>query len=68
MMNELKRTGKLRNQKLFFISDYNELPEIIRNNTLPDHVCMLSPAASSYDMFINFEERGEVFKKIAENL
>jgi len=68
MMNELKSRGKLKDQKLFFINDYNELPEIIRNNTLPDHVCLLSPAASSYDMFSNFEERGDVFKKIAENL
>jgi len=68
MMNEFKSTGKLKSQKLFFIRNFNELPEIIRNNTLPDHVCLLSPAASSYDMFSNFEERGDVYTKIAENL
>ncbi|MBC34916.1 MAG: UDP-N-acetylmuramoyl-L-alanine--D-glutamate ligase [Bacteroidetes bacterium] len=27
--------------------------------------CLLSPAASSYDQFRNFEERGNMFKKIA---
>jgi len=27
--------------------------------------CLLSPAAASYGMFSNFEERGEVFKKMA---
>jgi UDP-N-acetylmuramoylalanine--D-glutamate ligase len=30
-------------------------------------VCLLSPAASSYDEFRNFEERGKTFKKMAEN-
>lgn len=68
IMNELKSSGILKDQKLFFIPDYNELPEIIRKNTLPGHICLLSPAASSYDMFKNFEERGDVFKKIAEKL
>jgi len=28
-------------------------------------VCLLSPAAASYGMFRNFEERGEVYKKMA---
>jgi UDP-N-acetylmuramoylalanine--D-glutamate ligase len=68
IMKGLKSGGKLKNQKLFFIYRFNELPEIIKQNTLPEHICLLSPAASSYDMFSNFEERGDVFKKIAENL
>jgi UDP-N-acetylmuramoylalanine--D-glutamate ligase len=29
--------------------------------------CLLSPAASSYDAFKNFEERGKAYKKMAEN-
>ncbi len=34
--------------------------ELTPNNT----ICLLSPAASSYDSFKNFEERGNVFKKL----
>ena len=29
-------------------------------------VCLLSPAAASYDRYKNFEERGKVFKELAE--
>jgi len=33
----------------------------------PGRACLLSPAASSYDEFANFEERGKAYKKMAEN-
>jgi UDP-N-acetylmuramoylalanine--D-glutamate ligase len=32
----------------------------------PGDVCLLSPAASSYDQYKNFEERGRKFKHLAE--
>ena len=31
----------------------------------PGDVCLLSPAASSYDQYKNFEERGRKFKALA---
>ena len=34
---------------------------IKKNNTI-----LLSPAAASYDQFINFEKRGDEFKKISK--
>jgi UDP-N-acetylmuramoylalanine--D-glutamate ligase len=55
-------------QQSFVIKSFEELPDIIRANTRKEYICLLSPAAASYDLFNNFEERGEVFKKIAENL
>ena len=37
-------------------------------NTAKGKTCLLSPAASSYDHYKNFEERGRHFKQCVENL
>ena len=34
----------------------------------PGSIVLLSPACASFDMFDNFEHRGDVFKKIVERL
>jgi UDP-N-acetylmuramoyl-L-alanine---L-glutamate ligase len=68
IIDGLKSVGQHPEQKWFFITSYTEIPEIIRLHTRVGSICLLSPAAASYDSFKNFEERGEVFKKIAENL
>lgn len=39
--------------------------DIIKNHALTGDVCLLSPAASSYDRYKNFEERGTLFKELA---
>lgn len=53
---------------LIMISSFNGLGNIIKSNTPQNGICLLSPAASSYDMFENFEHRGQAYKKIAETL
>jgi len=35
--------------------------------TCKDCICLLSPAAASYDQFHNFEHRGDVFKNLIKN-
>jgi UDP-N-acetylmuramoyl-L-alanine---L-glutamate ligase len=52
--------------RIFYASDYFQVVEIARQNTGKGKICLLSPAAASYDMFRNFEDRGEVYKKIVK--
>ena len=51
-------------KNFLFCEDYGTLVETAFRLTAPGKVCLLSPAAPSYDAFKNFEERGEVFKKL----
>ena len=42
--------------------------EAARNEAVPGTVVLLSPACASFDMFVNFEDRGRQFKKIVRGL
>ncbi len=44
--------------------DFEEAVSLAVKHSLPGSVCLLSPAASSYDAFRNFEERGLRFKQL----
>lgn len=46
--------------------DMSHAFDIIKNNAKLNDVCLLSPAAASYDQYVNFEERGRVFKDFAK--
>ena len=52
--------GDIKNFK-----DLNEAFEIIKSLSKNGDVCLLSPAAASYDQYKNFEERGRIFKDLA---
>lgn len=54
-------SGSVR-KKLFFINSFDDFAPVAFRETLPGHVCMLSPAAASYDEFRNFEERGKRYR------
>lgn len=51
---------------LFLAIDYEEVVNLARQHTKKGKICLLSPAAASFDMFRNFEERGDVYKKIVK--
>jgi UDP-N-acetylmuramoylalanine--D-glutamate ligase len=67
-MHELFMSKNDLRQNLFRVSDMEEAFEVIKKVTQPGKICLLSPAAASYDIFRNFEERGSVFKKKARSL
>jgi len=55
---------KKKEQQIFLISRLDEFPELAFKNTRPGYICLLSPAAASYDEFQNFEMRGKRFKEL----
>ncbi len=42
--------------------------EIINSQAHPGDVVILSPGCSSFDMFVSFEDRGTIFKKLVHDL
>lgn len=54
--------------KCVLVKGMEEAFDYISANLFDGDVCLLSPAAASYGMFRNFEERGEVYKKMAAGL
>lgn len=55
-------------EDIFLAQDYARAVELAHHHALPGEVVLLSPACTSWDMFKDFEERGEVFKKLVLEL
>ena len=60
MLQNAGYQGDIKNFK-----DLHEAFEILKSLSKPGDVCLLSPAAASYDQYRNFEERGRLFKTLA---
>jgi UDP-N-acetylmuramoylalanine--D-glutamate ligase len=63
ILHEIKDV-KNPGQTLFLLSRFDEFPGIVMKVTKPGSICLLSPAAASYDEFLNFEMRGKRFKEL----
>lgn len=57
--NRLKNSNK----KTFYFDDLKNAVQKAKEVTKKDTICLLTPAATSYGFFKNFEERGMLFKK-----
>lgn len=53
---------------IYHCLDYEEAVAKAYRIARPGEVVLLSPAGTSFDKFSNFEERGELFKKLVGNL
>ena len=51
---------------LYYYASMEEAFAYLATHAKPGDFCLLSPAASSYDQYKNFEERGRKFKAFAE--
>ena len=52
---------------LYYYPTMEEAFAYLSAHAQPSDVCLLSPAASSYDQYKNFEERGRKFKALAKS-
>ena len=59
----MKEKGLVR-EGLYEVENLDEATALAKKIAKKDSVCLLSPAASSYDHFKNFEVRGDYFRKL----
>ena len=52
----------------FYANTYEEAVRLAKENAVSGDVVLLSSASTSFDMFNNFEERGNLFKELVQNL
>lgn len=57
----------LKNKNVYFCETLKEAVEVAKKVTKKDTICLLSPAASSYNQFKNFEEKGKLYKEYVKN-
>ena len=60
---------KIKNKhvNVYFIETLDEAVKLAKKITLKEKICLLSPAASSYEYFKNFIEKGNVYKKLVKD-
>jgi len=53
---------------IIFVNDMEEAVRTAREKSCPGDAVLLSPACASWGMFKNYEERGDIFKKLVREL
>lgn len=59
--------SKMKTSKAYIVDTLEEAVELAKKVTEKEKSCLLSPAAASYGFFKNFEEKGDLFKKLVKN-
>lgn len=53
-------------KNIYFVNSLEEAYEISKEKTRKGTSCLLSPAASSYEYYKNFEEKGKIFERLVK--
>ncbi len=56
----------LKKERAYIVEDLEEAVNVAKKVTEKGKICLLSPAAASYGFFKNFEEKGNLFKKLVK--
>jgi UDP-N-acetylmuramoylalanine--D-glutamate ligase len=64
ILSELIKCENINSQEYIIVNSLEEAVSIAFKETQKNKICLLSPAAASYGMFKNFEERGILFKNL----
>jgi len=64
----INESGEGQEIEIFRCNTYEDLVQTANKISEPGDIVILSPASTSFDMFTNFEERGEVFKSLVNQL
>ena len=59
---------KLKYRNVYFTETLEEAVNTAKKVTKKGKSCLLSPAAASYEYFKNFEEKGDLFKKLVKKV
>ena len=65
---EINKTGNGKDIEVIRATSYEDAVNTARSKAHDGDVVLLSPASTSFDMFRNFEERGNLIKKIVNEL
>lgn len=55
---------KLKPEKVYIVENMEEAVGTAKKVTKKEMICLLSPASASYGFFKNFEEKGDLYKKL----
>lgn len=66
--DEIKRTGKGKDIEVIHVSTYDQAVNTAEKQARAGDIVVLSPASTSFDMFKNFEERGNLFKTLVNQI
>ncbi len=61
------KIGKqIKNKKVYFVETLEEAVKLAKQVTKKNTICLMSPAAASYEYFKNFEEKGKKYKELVK--